>query len=233
MAKFYGKESKYLFWNEKLSYLVSLYFLLILTYIAYFVFVKHYFYLTIFPAVIALAIVCGPFAFCSYFLYKYFDIRGDKFFNGRRGEWEVYIELLKLTDDFIIIQDVKKQNGGNIDFVVLGPTGIFAIEVKSHSGIIEFNGELLRNGKPFKEKNILKQAKSGALALRENLNNEVSFIYPVIVFSNNYAKVNFGFHQQENVTVVQKQYLNNLINSFPATFSLEMCLKLKAFLIPS
>ena len=35
------------------------------------------------------------------------------------------------TDDFYVFQDLSLRHGGDIDFAVIGPTGIFAIEVKA------------------------------------------------------------------------------------------------------
>jgi len=231
MAKYYGESSKYLFWNEKIAAFFALIYLMFLVYIAYFVFIKHTLYLTSLSGILALIIVCGPTTLFCYLVYRYFNRRSDKFYYGRKGEDYVYYELRKLPNEFTIFEDVKIIGDGNIDFVILGPTGIFAIEVKSHSGNIEYNnGELLKNGAPFQEKNILNQVMGEALTLQNNLKSEVTFVYPVLVFSNKYVKMDFGFKPQDNVYVLKKPYLNNFIKSLPATLDETKLLKIENLL---
>jgi len=55
-----------------------------------------------------------------------------KFYRGGKAEGAIYYELAKLSNYFFVFQDIKIGDQGNIDFVVLGPTGLFSIEVKSH-----------------------------------------------------------------------------------------------------
>lgn len=79
--------------------------------------------------------------------------KSDKYNRGWRGE-EVILDVLKtLSHNYTILCDVNLYNKGNIDFIVLGPCGLLALEVKSLSGRITFeNGRLLRYGHPFKKK---------------------------------------------------------------------------------
>ncbi len=52
---------------------------------------------------------------------------------------------------------------GNIDRVVIGPPGIFAVETKAHGGVITYDGrQLLHDGRPL-EKDFLRQATRGSL----------------------------------------------------------------------
>ncbi len=66
-----------------------------------------------------------------YWSYRY-SVRRENFYNGQQGE-ELVLESLKtLPDNYSIFYDVKfYKKRGNMDFVVMGPTGIFAIEVKN------------------------------------------------------------------------------------------------------
>jgi len=120
--------------------------------------------------------------------------------------------LKKLSDDYSVFYNVNLYDRGNIDFVVLGPCGLIAIEVKSHSGNITFeNGRLLRNGYPFKEKDFIIQVENEALGLKHFLKEKIQkdiFVKRVIVFSNKYAKMRFGLNPINNVFVVQKEYLH-------------------------
>jgi hypothetical protein len=139
-----------------------------------------------------------------------------KYHRGRKGEYEICEELAKLPEDYSVFQDIKiKKEGGNIDFVVIGPTGIFAIEVKSHKGKISHENEhLLINGKRF-EKNILGQTLSQALNLREFLKQKTGkelFINSVLSFSSPYASMRFGLKPvTSNIYIVQKSFLRQLI----------------------
>ncbi len=68
----------------------------------------------------------------GYTLAKLFEKRSKRFSRGIWGEESVMRELLKLPDDFYIFHNLSLRHGGDIDFAVIGPAGIFAIEVKSH-----------------------------------------------------------------------------------------------------
>lgn len=70
------------------------------------------------------------------------------FRKGTRGEQTVVEVLEVLSDEFYVINDLKI--AGNLDHVVVGPTGVFAIETKNWRGAVcaDGKGELLCNGKP-------------------------------------------------------------------------------------
>lgn len=86
---------------------------------------------------------------------RYFDKRLDAYetarLNQRKGalgEWEVAAELEVLSDQFRIFHNVNTRSG-NLDHLVVGPTGLFAIETKNWTGLITATpkGELMRNGR--------------------------------------------------------------------------------------
>lgn len=148
------------------------------------------------------------------------------FHKGMRGEQVIRDELSKLPDGYTVFQDVKiPGQWGNIDFVVLGPQGIFTIEVKSHQGKITFDGrELLKYGSRFLEKNFLTQAMQQALRLNHYLEKEIGknpFIHPVIVFSSERAMMQFGFKKLKGVQVVQTRFLIDLLLHETDTLSFE------------
>lgn len=68
----------------------------------------------------------------GYTLAKLFEKRSQRFSRGIWGEESVMKELLRLPHDFYVFHNLSLRHGGDIDFTVIGPTGIFAIEVKSH-----------------------------------------------------------------------------------------------------
>ena len=159
----------------------------------------------------------------------------DNYYHGRKGEYAIFYELKKLSDDYLVFQDIKIPNGkGNIDFVVLGPTGIFTIEVKSHHGRITFNGQdLLINNHQF-EKNVLEQAILQSLNLHHFIlgkSNRDCFINSILVFSNKYANMKFGIKPIKNVCVVQKGFLRKAILEKPSIFSAEDIIKMEKILL--
>lgn len=152
------------------------------------------------------------------FIYKYIDQLAWNYlytaWNFKRGldsEALVYEELKKLPDEYIVVQDVKIPNTKtNIDFVVFGPNGIFAIEVKSHKGAITYNGkQLLRNGYQL-EKNFLWQVHAESRALTEYLQANVDrslYANPILVFSNSKAIMKFGKIPVDGVVVIKIVWL--------------------------
>jgi hypothetical protein len=76
-------------------------------------------------------------AFGFYRLYRNYQ-------QGFEGEKQV-TEVLSstLSDDYFLINDVQLVAGkrSNIDHIVLGPTGIFVLETKNHSGKIVCYGD--------------------------------------------------------------------------------------------
>lgn len=69
--------------------------------------------------------------------------------KGADGEAMVSDILRELPDDYIVVNDITKKLG-NIDHVVIGPTGIYVINTKKWRGSIRLGGndELLLNGRP-------------------------------------------------------------------------------------
>ena len=55
--------------------------------------------------------------------------------KGIQGEERVAGELSYLSDEFLLLNDVMLPGSrGNIDHVVVGPTGVFTVETKNYSG---------------------------------------------------------------------------------------------------
>jgi hypothetical protein len=71
-----------------------------------------------------------------------------KWQKGTLGEATVGLILEGLPDNYVVFNDPGKRRG-NIDHIVIGPTGIFVIDTKNWRGAItpDGQGELLCNGK--------------------------------------------------------------------------------------
>lgn len=217
MAQMFGGKSKYLIKNERHNYSAAGVTLIVIILII-FIYILVLKYFTLNPNSILYVIVA--FIFIFLILRQIFEQKlsiFDKFNQGRRGEDEICNELKKLPDEYFVFQDITLPNRrGNIDFVVMGSTGLFAIEVKSHSGKIGFNGEELTcNGGIFREnKNFLRQTMREATDLSDYLKQKTSrkyFVIPVIIFSNKWASLKFGFNQIKGVYVLGKPFLHQLI----------------------
>ncbi|MGI9952489.1 nuclease-related domain-containing protein [Moorellaceae bacterium AZ2] len=89
--------------------------------------------------------------------------------KGAGAEEKVSEILGELSKEYAISNDFPCPMG-NIDHIVVGPTGVFVIETKNHSGEITVSskGELLRNGKPL-EKDFFKQVLGQCFWLKEKL----------------------------------------------------------------
>jgi hypothetical protein len=69
--------------------------------------------------------------------------------KGADGEAMVSDMLRNLPDDYVVINDITKKLG-NIDHVVIGPTGVYVLNTKKWRGAVQLgsNDELLLNGRP-------------------------------------------------------------------------------------
>jgi len=108
--------------------------------------------------------------------------------RGERGELHVADALEELrVEGYKPIHDIVA-DGFNIDHVLVGPGGVFAIETKFRSGKGEItfrNGEGLFVGNRAEEKDCLKQARGNAAAVQEIIEETCGrreWVTPLVVF---------------------------------------------------
>ena len=217
----YGRQSEYL--QKKIinyrtvAFIVSGLFFVIVFYIL------EHFREIISPQGYLLVIPLVPLVILLNFIGNKSLDKSSSYSRGKRGEGTIWYELRSLPGDYCVFQDIKMDGGGNIDFVVLGPVGLFALEVKSHTGDITFNGrELEVDRRPF-ERDLLKQAKGEALFINNYLKAKIGrdiFVQPVGVLSGN-ATMHFGLKPVNGVYVIQKGFLHKLLASGTQRFSVE------------
>ncbi len=134
--------------------------------------------------------------------------------RGAIAEEKTGAIIEELSEGNFIIHDFNTGRG-NIDHILVGPKGVFTLEVKSHRGTVTFDkGSLLRDGKPF-EKDFLKQAWAECFAVREILANwEIKELSaePLIVFSNAFVKVR---GKANGVSVINLKFLPSFLERFP------------------
>ncbi|NMC58653.1 MAG: NERD domain-containing protein, partial [Candidatus Methanofastidiosa archaeon] len=74
-------------------------------------------------------------------IYSYGHNKGRSWIKGDEGEKLVSLYLEDLPGGYFVFNDVKIPGGkGNIDHLVIGPTGIFVIETKNYSGYYKIEG---------------------------------------------------------------------------------------------
>ncbi len=147
--------------------------------------------------------------------------------RGAGGELIVKKSLMTLDSDYKIFSDFHPGEW-NIDHICVGPTGIFAIEVKAHKGTISYTDNKLKRNDQELDGNYLGQTKQGSVFLnqliKEKLNKEY-FVVPVLIFSN--AKIKGINHKIENVWIggrgFEKWIIQNCKNALSSKEIEDIC----------
>ncbi|HEY1794393.1 MAG TPA: nuclease-related domain-containing protein [Opitutaceae bacterium] len=88
---------------------------------------------------------------------KFTELEGERndWRRGTDGETNVGGILAKFPEDFYVINDLAT-SFGNLDHVVIGPTGVFVLDSKNWRGVVsaDGNGELLLNGQATHKKEV-------------------------------------------------------------------------------
>jgi Nuclease-related domain len=146
--------------------------------------------------------------------------------KGLDGEEKVRKILKKLPPEFTFLNEFRYNNLASADFIVIGPTGVFTIEVKNyHAKEITYHNEtLMGDGKLFKE-NVLHQAYEEMKNLQGFLTNaEISVtVSPIVVFANHRATMHFGLNPLRGVYVVGISWLQKTILEHPHILTPEQC----------
>jgi hypothetical protein len=203
VAKFFGHRSKYSQWRVKKIY-IGLAFICIVVLIAALTLSQLNGDAIIIGS--AICVILGIFVTSAGEISRMFS----NFIQGDTGEWQIKKELLRLPSNYTVFQDVDLGRG-NIDFVVVGPSGVFAVEVKSHRGKIVFDGSrLLKYGQPFRS-DFLNQAWGEKMSLQSHLSKTGTSIevVPILVFTR--AWLDFGFQPVRGVYVLRKNMILRFI----------------------
>jgi len=124
----------------------------------------------------------------------YYSRRYGTYKMGAEGEIRVAQVLTsKLSDDYYLVNDVVYTNDRghkeNIDHVVLGPNGVFAIETKNYRGKVSYKNGYWQLPFPSR-RSPSSQAKSNASWVNRAINARGTFetlkvrVEPIVVFSN-------------------------------------------------
>jgi hypothetical protein len=135
--------------------------------------------------------------------------------GGQQGEKTVIKTLTNnLNDEYHLINGVYQKGKGDIDHIVLGPTGVYVLETKNWSGKIVCNGDQWhRPGKDIKSNPSL-QVKHNTQKIKKLINSSHIFQKPdiwiegVLVFTNTHANLTIN---NPTITILNIQQLPNYI----------------------
>jgi hypothetical protein len=136
--------------------------------------------------------------------------------KGALGEYEVGAELEALSDSYSVFNDINTEEFGNFDHVVVGPPGIFALETKNWTGLIDADaaGELTRNGRPSSQPHV-RSLEQKVMMLREQVavlcRRDDLFIRGVMVFPK--ASVAAPFGKTRSIHCVRIEKLRDYIDN--------------------
>jgi hypothetical protein len=157
-----------------------------------------------------------------YYLHKYRVYSG-----GLEGEKRV-AKLLNgtLSDDFYLMNGAYfRDGGGDIDHIVLGPNGLFAIETKNWSGKVTCNGDEWHRDNRHRKSNSAspsKQVKKNASRIRnivessKNLSGTRIWVEGIVVFANKHVDLNVN---HPTVSVLRLHELSKFLTSYTGSDS--------------
>lgn len=221
-------DSKYLEWKifsyYSTAFLIAVFFLLNI----YFVFT----YLVVDPFLLVFY-----FSVLFYLSQKYFRYclkRAKDYRKGRFGEKRVSDALnLEITDPrYRVMTNVKLNNYGDFDAIVLGPPGIFVVEIKNYRGRFQTkNKQVFRDG--FRDSRLLAKVRGKAFELHKIIklsSGRDYFVQGVLVYSDASAIYDENIFRgvvDTHVLIIQKKYFPQKLLSFSERLNSEDILSLE------
>jgi len=133
----------------------------------------------------------------KFFAKKFRSLENNRinFRKGVMGEVIIGYILEGFPDDYRVIHDLSTPFG-NIDHVVIGPTGAYVIDAKNWKGVVgaDGNGELLVNGKPTQKPEV-KNLTRRIMRIKEKINVLSSmdpYVQGIFAFPSAYIEAKWG-----------------------------------------
>ena len=144
--------------------------------------------------------------------------------DGYVGEVQVARVLKPLeTEGYLVLGPRRwKRSRGDIDQIVVGPTGVFAIEVKAWKGRMDWRGDrLVVAGRD--RTRAVRKASAHAMRIKEKLPPQlgVKWVEAVTVFAESYPSV--GCRHRKSYWAVPAEDLPGFIRSRRARLTAEEC----------
>jgi hypothetical protein len=163
-----------------------------------------------------------PLAAFYYYLRKYRVYNG-----GWTGEKQVTRLLSStLSNEYLLLNDLYLRNGGgDVDHIVLGPSGVFVLETKNWSGDITCNGDdWQRMGKHSFKNSPSLQVKRNAAKIKNIIDSSHALrslevrVEGIVVFTNNHATLKLN---NPTVLILKLPQLPNHITTYrnPSNYS--------------
>jgi len=111
------------------------------------------------------------------------EAAADQYYGGAGGEYDVGVVLSRLPQEFHVFNGLGFY-AGDVDHIIVGPTGVFVVETKNHSGTISLRGgRLCRNGELLNH-DFVRQVTSEAMYVKGRLKPQVPcHVRPLVVFA--------------------------------------------------
>lgn len=138
---------------------------------------------------------------------------------GSLAEEIVATKLAALGDSYHVIHDISKGlKKGNIDHIVVGPTGVFAIETKANKNFMYFYKDNIRNNTELGEK-FVKQAARNAYWVHEQVKSALGmdrFVNGLVVRPFN-KDLKIDMYCRSGVCVMDGDSVYDYIKNFKAS----------------
>jgi hypothetical protein len=94
--------------------------------------------------------------------------------SGAVGETRTGRELAKLDDQWLVIHDLQRRGGANVDHIVVGPAGVFLLDSKNIGAEVRIDGDDLVALRPdgrqrYRDRAVAGKVRGAAAALSEAL----------------------------------------------------------------
>jgi hypothetical protein len=155
--------------------------------------------------------------------YYFLFVQYQNYEKGMTGERKVTkILSASLSNEYSMFNDVNLESmkGGNIDHIVVGPTGIFVIETKNYKGKISYYGD---NWEGVGRKSPSRQARINAMRIKKilaflsSLKSKRFWVQGIVVLADPRVKVTVK-KPPEHVEVFKINELTKYIESQPKRF---------------
>jgi len=154
------------------------------------------------------------------FLFKRSDRKVVRYQSGQRGQRNtVNLLRLHLPDSYSVFAGLQLPfMRGDVDVVVVGPNGIFSIEVKNIRGVVSISDDkLLIDKRAVVYKNFVNQTFANARAISRFLESRFKKklpVIPVLVFSHPQSYVNVGYRPFKGVHITHLSSLAKFIRRY-------------------
>ena len=142
----------------------------------------------------------------------------ERYFKGARGEVKVSAILQKLPDGYHVFNDFVAC-GDHIDHVVVGPTGVFALETKFWSGKVTVEEGRILLGGQLPDRSPLDQVRKETEEVRQELLRRgwTGVVTPVLVFASDTFEARIA--EVRDVVVLNSNHLTASFETKSVTLS--------------